>query len=106
VATSRGVMMPSSMARASRASLLSAGRPRAAYFIRARSMYWRTVFSVMDMRRPTDAFDMPWNHSSRAWRSWLDSDGRPGASSPRNALAWDRVTQGRSAAAARTASTR
>jgi hypothetical protein len=26
---------------------------------RARLMYCRTVFSLIDMRRPTDAFDMP-----------------------------------------------
>src|SRR6266436_3122820 len=76
--TSPGVMIWSSMARASRASLLGAGLPVAAYFIRARLMYWRTVFSVMDMRRPTEALDMPWNHSSSACRSWADSAGPDG----------------------------
>ena len=34
-------------------------RPVAAYLARARLMYCRTVFSLIDMRRPTDALDMP-----------------------------------------------
>jgi choline dehydrogenase len=63
---SPGVITPSSIARASSASLLCAVRPVAAYLARARLMYCRTVFSLIDMRRPTDAFDMPWNHSSSA----------------------------------------
>ena len=92
MATSPGVMIPSSMARASRASLLGAGRPDATYFARARLMYWRTVLSVMDMRCPTDALDIPWNHSSSAWRSWADSPGRAVRESARIALAWERVT--------------
>src|SRR5450755_4044957 len=60
---SPGLITPSSIARASSASLLGAVRPVAAYLARARVMYCRTVFSLIDMRRPTDAFDMPWNHS-------------------------------------------
>src|SRR6185437_13038650 len=60
------LITPSSIARASSASLLAAVRPLAAYLARARLMYWRTVFSLIAMRRPTDAFDMPWNHSSSA----------------------------------------
>src|SRR5579871_3258516 len=101
-----GLITPSSIARASSASLLGAERPDAAYLARARLMYCRTVFSVIDMRRPTDAFDMPWNHSSSACRSWSDSAGRAGRWSASIALACDRVTYGRSAAAASTASTR
>jgi hypothetical protein len=45
---------------------------------RARPMYCRTVFSLIDMRRPTDAFDMPWNHRSSACRSCSDSADRAG----------------------------
>src|SRR5271165_7329167 len=56
---SAGLITPSSIARASSASLLGAVRPVAAYLARARLMYCRTVFSLIDMRRPTDAFDMP-----------------------------------------------
>src|SRR6202044_291377 len=103
---SPGLITPSSIARMSSASLDGAGRPVAAYFARARLMYCRTVFSLIDMRRPTDAFDMPWNHSSSACRSCSDSAGRAGRWSASIALACDRVTYGRSAAAASTASTR
>jgi len=52
------------------------------------------------------AFDMPWNHSSSACRSCSDSAGRAGRWSASIALACDRVTYGRSEAAASTASTR
>src|ERR1700677_3248300 len=55
--TSSGLITPSSIARASSASLLGAVRPVAAYLARARLMYCRTVFSLIDMRRPTEAFD-------------------------------------------------
>jgi hypothetical protein len=103
---SPGLMTPSSIARASRASLLGAVRPVAAYLARARLMYCRTVFSLMDMRRPTDAFDMPWNHSSSACCSCCDRAGRAGPWSASIALACERVTYGRSAAAASTVSTR
>src|ERR1700679_409129 len=75
---SPGLITPSSIARASRASLLGAVRPVAAYLARARLMYCLTVFSLIDMRRPTDAFDMPWNHSSSACNSCCDRSGRPG----------------------------
>src|SRR5581483_3882998 len=105
-AISPGLITPSSIARASSASLLGAVRPVAAYLARARLMYCRTVFSLIDIRRPTDAFDMPWNHSSSACCSWSDSAGRVGRWSASIALACDRVTYGRSAAAASTASTR
>ena len=81
-------------------------RPSVAYFTRARSMYCRTVFSEIDIRRATEALDMPWNQSSRACRSLPDRAGRPGRGSARIALACERVTQGRSAAAASTASMR
>src|ERR1700744_1348448 len=103
---SPGLITPSSIAWASSASFLGADRPVAAYLARARLMYCRTVFSLIFMRRPTDAFDMPWNHSSSAWRSCSDSWGRAGCWSASIARAWDRVTYGRSAAAASTASTR
>jgi len=103
---SPALITPSSIARASSASLLGAFRPVAAYLARARLMYCLTVFSLIDMRRPTDAFDMPWNHSSSACRSWSDRAGRAGCWSARIALACDRVTYGRSVAAASTASTR
>jgi hypothetical protein len=103
---SPGLITPSSIARASSASLLGAVRPVAAYLARARLMYCRTVFSLIDMRRATDSFDMPWNHSSSACRSCCDSAGRAGRSSASIALACDRVTYGRSAAAASTAPTR
>ena len=103
---SPGLITPSSIARASSASLLGAVRPVAAYLARARLMYCRTVFSLIPMRRPTDAFDMPWNHSSSACRSCSDSAGRAGCWSASIALACDRVMYGRSAAAASTASTR
>src|ERR1700722_14720919 len=56
---SPALITPSSIARASSASLLGAVRPVAAYFARARLMYCLTVFSLIDMRRPTDALDMP-----------------------------------------------
>src|ERR1700722_15102665 len=103
---SPGEITPSSIARASSASLLGAVRPVAAYLARARLMYCLTVFSLIDMRRPTDAFDMPWNHSSSACCSCCDSAGRSGRSSASMALACERVTYGRSEAAASTASTR
>src|ERR1700722_12699556 len=66
---SPGLITPSSIARARSASLLGAVRPVAAYLARARLMYCRTVFSLIDMRRPTDAFDLPWNHSRSTCRS-------------------------------------
>src|SRR5579862_6619816 len=103
---SPALITPSSIARARRASLLGAVRPVAAYLARARLMYCRTVFSLIDIRRATDAFDMPWNHSSSACSSCCDSAGRAGRWSASIALACDRVTYGRSAAAASTASTR
>src|SRR5580704_12419672 len=103
---SPSLITPSSSARVSSASLLGAVRPVAAYLARARLMYCRTVFSLIDMRRPTEAFDMPWNHSSSACRSCADRSGRAGRWSASIALACDRVTYGRSAAAASTASTR
>src|SRR5690348_9089431 len=43
---SPGLITPSSIARASSASLLGAVRPVAAYLARARLMYCRTVFSL------------------------------------------------------------
>ena len=89
---SPGLITPSSIARVSSASLLDAGRPVAAYFARARLMYCLTVFSLIDMRLPTDAFDMPWNHSSSACCSCCDSTGRLGCWSASMALACDRVT--------------
>src|ERR1700721_1293878 len=98
---SPGFMTPSSIARASSASLLGAVRPVAAYLARARLMYCRTVFSLIDMRRPTDAFDMPWNHSSSACSSCVDRAGRAGRWSASIALACDRGMYGRAAAAAR-----
>src|ERR1700749_4386070 len=91
---SPGETPPSSIARASSASLLGAVRPVAAYLARARLMYCLTVFSLIAMRRPTDALDMPWNHSSSACRSCCDSSGRPGLSSASIALACDLVTYG------------
>ena len=84
---SPGLITPSSIARASSASLLGADRPVAAYLARARLMYCRTVFSLIDMRRPTDAFDMPWNHSSSACRSCSDSAGLPGPALRRHQMA-------------------
>jgi len=63
---SPALITPSSIARARSASLLGAVRPVAAYLARARLMYCRTVFSLIDIRRATDALDMPWNHNSSA----------------------------------------
>src|ERR1700744_2106493 len=102
---SPGLITPSSIARASRASLFAAVRPVAAYLARARLMYCLTVFWLIDMRRPTDAFDMPWNQRSSACTSCCDSTGLVGCWSASIALACEWVTYGRSAAAARTAST-
>src|SRR4029077_676090 len=91
---SPGLITPSSIARASSASLLGAVRPVAAYLARARLMYCLTVFSLIDMRSPTAAFDMPWTPSSGPCRSCCDSAGRAGRWSARIALACDLVTYG------------
>src|ERR1700733_12941725 len=73
---SPGLITPSSMARARSATLLGAVRPVAAYLAAARLMYCLTVFSLIDMRPPTDAFHIPWNHSSSACCSCCDSVAR------------------------------
>ena len=72
--------------------MLGAVLPAVAYLARTRLMYWRTVCSLMAMRRATEALDMPWNHSSSAWRSWPESAGRVGRASARIAFACERVT--------------
>ena len=102
---SSGRTSPSSIARASNAAFVAAGRPARVYLIRARSTYCLTVCSLICIRRATDAFDIDWNHSSSASRSLSDSIGRSGRGSPTIAPASAGGTYGRSLAAASTVAT-